>query len=82
MKIDFDACGLRFRADVHFDPGVPAFISGRPEDCHEGEPPEVDFRSLTCGGRDAMFLLDCDLTEEIYDAAILAAESAYEPGCG
>ena len=29
--------------NAKFTPGKPGYISGRPEDCYEAEPPEIDW---------------------------------------
>ena len=75
MKITFSALGLTFDAEVTYTPGTPAKLSGPPEECHEGDPPEIEFLTLTCGGDDAMFLFDAytHIVDALYMAALDAA---------
>lgn len=73
MNITFRAIGLSFEADVSYRAGCKGRTWGRPEDCYEAEPDEIEFESLVCEDRDASFLLDSSVSDELYDAAMEAA---------
>ena len=50
MKVTYH--DLDFEIDVtHFDPGVPPFTTGLPEDCHEGERAGLEFTIASVEGR-------------------------------
>ena len=34
--------------NIKFTPGKAGYISGRPEDCYEDEPPEIDWNDEDC----------------------------------
>jgi hypothetical protein len=78
MRITFNAAGLKFDAEVDYDPGEWAVISGPADNWCEGAPAEVEFFKLTHETSDAMFLLASHLAEEIEEAAIKAAEELTE----
>lgn len=69
MNITFTAIGLTFGADVNYTPGDPGRTYGPPEYCYPAEPDELEFISLTCEGKDAMFLLNSTCADEIEQAA-------------
>ena len=80
MDITFRCFGLDFEAEVDFTPGIPGRFSGPPEKCYPDEGAEIEFKTLTCEGNDALFLLESgSLCAEIEEAAIEAAEEKYEP---
>lgn len=77
MHITFRAIGLDFEAEVDYLPMIPGRYSGPPEDCYPDEAAEISITSLiTFTGKDAMFLLGSDCSDEIEAAAYSAAESA------
>lgn len=78
MDISFPALGLTFDAEVSYSPMIPGRYSGPPENCYPDEPAELEILSLTCEGKDAMFLLDSTVFEDIEQAAFEAAESYLE----
>jgi hypothetical protein len=73
MLVEFQFKGLALSAIAHIKPGVPARLTGHPDTWSEGEGPEIQIESLTCGKSDAMFLLDSSFAGDIEDAAYLAA---------
>lgn len=74
MFVEFNAVGLKLSAIAHIRPEVPARLTGHPDTWEEGEGPEIEIESLTCNGKDAMFLLDSTFGSEIEDAAYNAAK--------
>ena len=70
--------GLDFTGTALFYPGRPGQFSGPPEKCYPDEPDEVEILTLLCGGKDAMFLLESDLGEDIQTAI----EESFEPDDG
>jgi hypothetical protein len=74
MFIEFNFKGLALSAIAHVKPPVPAFMGGHPDNWEEGEEGSILIESLTCDGKDAMFLLDADFSGELEDAAYLAAK--------
>jgi len=58
MNIEFSFLGLTLAAKVIETPYIPAQTRGKPEDCYPAEGGELEFKSLTCDGKDAMFLLN------------------------
>ena len=78
MNISFQAIGLTFDAEVSYTPATPGRYSGPPEDCYPDDPAELDFISLECNGKDALFLRDADCFKNIEIAAYEAAEQYLE----
>lgn len=80
MNIKFSALGLPFDAEVTYIPGTSSKTFGPPEECHEGEAPEIDFRTLMCNGDDAMFLFDAytHIVDALYMAALDAAHDTQQ----
>lgn len=78
MHITFNVIGLTFDAEVSYTPATPGRYSGPPEDCYPDDPAELDFISLECNGKDALFLRDADCFENIEIAAYEAAEQQIE----
>lgn len=78
MHITFNAIGLNFDAEISYTPATPGRYSGPPEDCYPDDPAELEILSLTCEGKDAMFLLDGTCFEAIEQAAYEAADSYRE----
>lgn len=78
MDISFPALGLTFDAEVSYSPMIPGRYSGPPENCYPDEPAELEILSLTCEGKDAMFLLESTCEEDIEQAAYEAAEQYLE----
>lgn len=77
MDITFSCVGLKFRADVDFQPSRPAYMAGHPDTWEAPDDGDLEFLELECGGKDAEFLLDSDLAERLYLAASEAAEETY-----
>jgi hypothetical protein len=73
MFVEFNAIGLKLSAIVNIKTEVPARMFCHPDDRDEGEQEEIQIESLTCGGKDALFLLDSYFCGEIEDAAYNAA---------
>ena len=69
--------GIELEGTAVFYPGRPGVYSGPPEKCYPDEPPELDIHTLTCEGKDAMFLLDSTLDEEI--RKLSSIPSAWNP---
>ena len=74
MIVKFMSKGLSFVADIVCSMGEPARLTGNPDNRSDGELPSVEFKSLSCGEYDAMFLLDSELLDELESAAFEAAE--------
>lgn len=74
MKIEFCVKGLSLSAEVAVEPYVPAKTWGRPENCHPAEGGEIEFETLECNGKDAMFLLQSNFRDEIEMAALDVAD--------
>ena len=60
--------GLDLEGTATFYPGRPGRTFGPPEKCYPDEPAEVDVDTLTCEGKNALFLLDSSLSDEITSA--------------
>ena len=87
MNVTFLHIGLKFTAEADFEPLVPARISGAPESCYPAEGGSAEITALTVDGKDASFLLDSDLADDLSDAAyeaccesIEAQREEYEEG--
>lgn len=78
MHITFNAVGLNFDAEISYTSATPGRYSGPPENCYPDDPAELDFISLECNGKDALFLRDSDCFENIEIAAYEAAEQYLE----
>ena len=63
-----ECLGMSLSGTAVFYPGREGRTSGPPEKCYPSEPAEVDIHTLTCGGKDAMFLLDSNLSKDLLDA--------------
>lgn len=70
INIKFSALGLPLEAEGVYYPGSPGTYYDPPDEA------EFEFRSLTCDGQDAAFLLggDLDIAERLEIAAIEAVE--------
>ena len=65
MIFDTTVNGIPCQVKVtHYLPGIPATVSGPPEDCHEGDSGEFDFELLDRRGRLATWL-DRYVTDEV-----------------
>lgn len=75
MKITFSALGLTFEAEVTYTPGTAPITNGPADNWNPGDPPEIEFLTLTCCGDDAMFLFDAytHIVDALYMAALDAA---------
>ena len=67
MQVKFHTLGMSFVADVNFIEGSPGSEYAPPE------PDEVEVLWLMADGRDATFLMDSTLSEEIEAEALAAA---------
>jgi hypothetical protein len=76
--VDINVLGLDLEATGYYTPGDPGRLSGPPEKCYPPEASEFEFHTLTCEGKDAMFLLDSTMDDDIHMAAIEAYESNYD----
>ena len=76
MNVTFSHIGLDFAAEVDYEPYIPAQLYGLPENCAPAEGGTVEITDLTCGGKDAMFLMGSDLADDITGAAYDAAEAS------
>jgi hypothetical protein len=74
MQVEFNVIGLSLSGQVYVKEAQPFCYAGHPDDWQEGEEAEVKIESLECGGKDALFLLDSDLVDEIETAAYNAAK--------
>lgn len=69
MQVKFHTLGMSFVADVNFIEGSPGSDYAPPE------PDEVKVLWLMADGRDATFLMDSTLSEEIEAEALAAARA-------
>lgn len=69
MQVKFHTLGMSFVADVNFIEGSPGSEYAPPE------PDEVEVLWLMADGRDATFLMDSTLSEEIEAEALAAARA-------
>lgn len=74
-EVQFSWRNLDFVATGIYTPGDPGRYSGPPEKCHPAEAAEFEVQTLTCEGKDAMFLLDSTFAEEIMDHIVEAYEA-------
>lgn len=74
MKVSFCWSDLDLDAEVDFSPVVPARTYGPPEDCSPEEGGEVVINAMSCGGHDAMFLLDSAHADAINQACYEACD--------
>jgi len=69
MQVKFHTLGMSFVAEVNFIEGSPGSDYAPPE------PDEVEILWLMADGRDATFLMDSTLSEEIEAEALAAARA-------
>ena len=69
MQVKFHTLGMSFVADVNYAEGWPG------SDLEPPEPDEVEILWLMADGRDATFLMDSALSEEIEAEALAAARA-------
>lgn len=75
MNVSFTLYGMSFDAVVSYTPGTPdVWYLSNGDPGYPGDPPELEFEALTVDGNDAGFLLDSGLGEDIYYAAVAAAD--------
>jgi hypothetical protein len=78
MIIDFKHSGMYFIAEVNYTPGYSGSPSyGHPDNAFPGEDSDLEFETLECDGKDASFLLDSDLEDGIFVAALNAADKQF-----
>jgi hypothetical protein len=80
MNVTFKAIGLTFEAEIKAVLFDLSRTHGQPDNREEPDSLDVVFDSLTCNGKDALFLLDSDLLSKIEDAAHSAAVLSYWSG--
>ena len=65
-----------FNADLtvgcKYSPGEPMQAFGPPEDCHEGEPEELELYEIWANGIDLAAVLSLEVVDAVVEAAILA----------
>ena len=93
MHVKFKVLGLDFFAKVDYHPGSPGRLTGHPDNREPSDPATIEINELYArseysdryfdderGFDSAGFLLDCDITRLIEDAAILAIEKELKNG--
>lgn len=79
MQVTFDHIGLTFEAEVDYEPYVAAQLYGPPENCSPEEGGTAEITALTCDGKDALFLVQSEIGEDLnsaaYDACVTSVES-------
>jgi len=73
-SVSFSLFGLDFEATGDFEPEVPARLHGHPDSWEEGEGAYFEFHTLTCDGKDAIFLTESSLLDDLINAAAEAAD--------
>ena len=46
------AGNIALDVEFNYTPGVPAYVSGLPEDCYPSEDEEIEITGITCNGAD------------------------------
>lgn len=76
MIVEFSAIGLEFEAIVDYYPGCEARMFCHPDNRTPAEPPEIEFKSLECDGKDASFLLDSQFADLLESAAMISIQKS------
>lgn len=82
MRVSFNLLGLALDAVADYYPRVEAQTYGDPAYCYPAEGGYAEITALSCAGKDALFLLDGDLRDDLeqlaYDACVESDERRRE----